>query len=202
MGYMVTHTQEISIHAPRAGSDRHRLELLRPHDDFNPRSPHGERLYTPHGINDCEHFNPRSPHGERPLLDDKELDLVLFQSTLPARGATATPHIRFRRRNISIHAPRTGSDGQRDAAGKREEDFNPRSPHGERRERIRQRGGGTQDFNPRSPHGERQERGVHHQRRDGEFQSTLPARGATDCGFRVESTHAISIHAPRTGSDV
>ena len=35
-----------------------------------------------------------------------------------------------------------------------------------------------------------------------QFQSTLPARGATDCGFRVEFTHAISIHAPRTGSDI
>ena len=59
-----------------------------------------------------------------------------------------------------------------------EYDFNPRSPHGERhagtQEAIRQ-----QNFNPRSPHGER---------RASQWKRILSSR--------------ISIHAPRTGSDL
>ena len=35
---------------------------------------------------------------------------VIFQSTLPARGATCTPEREYRDGEISIHAPRTGSD--------------------------------------------------------------------------------------------
>ena len=34
------------------------------------------------------HFNPRSPHGERPSGTSLPCVLILFQSTLPARGAT------------------------------------------------------------------------------------------------------------------
>ena len=34
------------------------------------------------------------------------------------------------------------------------------------------------------------------------FQSTLPARGATCAVLRGECAEAISIHAPRTGSDL
>ena len=56
------------------------------------------------------YFNPRSPRGERP--DDgvrKAMD-VSFQSTLPARGATKTGQMRLSLTGISIHAPREGSD--------------------------------------------------------------------------------------------
>ena len=34
-----------------------------------------------------------------------------------------------------------------------------------------------------------------------QFQSTLPARGATSKLLQVQKEGAISIHAPRTGSD-
>ena len=36
--------------------------------------------------------------------------MEVFQSTLPARGATATLYIGLNDKDISIHAPRTGSD--------------------------------------------------------------------------------------------
>ena len=36
---------------------------------------------------------------------------------------------------------------------------------------------------------------------DQQFQSTLPARGATDLGFQLRVSSFISIHAPREGSD-
>ena len=122
-----------------------------------------------------------------------------FQSTLPARGATYTDAETGRAIQISIHAPRTGSDFSNQVGGTRRKDFNPRSPHGERP------GNGvrTHDqshFNPRSPHGERRKRArtprltphfnprsPHGERHGyycevaptGTFQSTLPARGAT-----------------------
>ena len=82
----------------------------------------------------AEDFNPRSPHGERPRLHRRECRLLLisihaprtgsdatyfamqiasdvFQSTLPARGATPPDTIIIAQGiYISIHAPRTGSD--------------------------------------------------------------------------------------------
>ena len=36
--------KEISIHAPRTGSDSVSVSTYTANDDFNPRSPHGERL--------------------------------------------------------------------------------------------------------------------------------------------------------------
>ena len=81
------------------------------------------------------------------------------------------------------------------------------------------------DFNPRSPHGERREAAAA-LRRGAEFQSTLPARGATrhcnpadapqpeifqptlpargatvGADVLFHPAFRISIHAPRTGSD-
>ncbi len=56
--------------------------------NFNPRSPHGERRNRD-GFHPCAYyFNPRSPHGERQFAKLGGWDDI----------------------NISIHAPRTGSD--------------------------------------------------------------------------------------------
>ena len=105
-------------------------------EDFNPRSPHGERHAQQMIRAHKSHFNPRSPHGERHGRDIKSVLKLGFQSTLPARGATLiilvtwglqqyfnprSPHgeRRYLRHNktsgngISIHAPRTGSDARR-----------------------------------------------------------------------------------------
>ncbi len=79
----------------------------------------------------------------------------LFQSTLPARGATV-------RRVMSVPASTN---------------FNPRSPHGERRHTDAAKA------------------------QEAIFQSTLPARGATSPDADGFHARAISIHAPRTGSD-
>ena len=144
-----------------------------------------------------------------------------FQSTLPARGATGAIILVEKVQGISIHAPRTGSDAPPKHGGTRIPDFNPRSPHGERR-RLAFRLNPQTHFNPRSPHGERlrafpsilhsddfNPRSPHGERRGyavvfgkaGEFQSTLPARGATNVSARRDHCNQISIHAPRTGSD-
>ena len=213
----------ISIHAPRTGSDgraagwnaqlhadfnprsphgerhdgRHRQQAAS--DYFNPRSPHGERLLapapkpagryfnprSPHGerrhrlelLRPHDDFNPRSPHGERPKRVVFPAYPFKFQSTLPARGATLRQYRAENRQRISIHAPRTGSDGGDDRPGRRELHFNPRSPHGERPAQSA--------FWSLSMI----------------FQSTLPARGATLLQDADGNPGRISIHAPRTGSD-
>ena len=78
----------ISIHAPRAGSDVSCYAVL-----FN-------RI----------DFNPRSPCGERPKIYNRISRKERFQSTLPVRGATAYSEGYTDGSNISIHAPRAGSD--------------------------------------------------------------------------------------------
>ena len=79
---------------------------------------------------------------------------------------------------ISTHAPRTGSDGTSNAALSVSADFNPRSPHGERRTPHGEEGRKCHHFNPRSPHGERLYMCLYG-RSLSAFQPTLPARGAT-----------------------
>ena len=79
--------------------------------------------------------------------------------------------------------------------------FNPRSPHGERRREDLAMLSVYDDFNPRSPHGERLY-GLYKKILHKQFQSTLPARGATFKSRRAHARRKISIHAPRTGSDL
>ena len=55
-----------------------------------------------------------------------------FQSTLPAGGATEQVSHHLQIWLISIHAPRRGSDLREYYWNSREDDFNPRSPQGER----------------------------------------------------------------------
>ena len=191
----------ISTHAPRTGSDDKFLRQGRVHTgfqptlpargatvefarkffqliDFNPRSPHGERPHQYAFAGDLQNFNPRSPHGERPHWD---------------RPKTSA-------KDISTHAPRTGSDALGSPENKRKRHFNPRSPHGERRRFDCTGRNYGRYFNPRSPHGERlnpPDEGRWH----GPFQPTLPARGATRKIKPPGCVSAISTHAPRTGSD-
>ena len=104
----------ISIHAPRTGSDALRWIPCPATAYFNPRSPHGER---------------------RDKLADRSHSIV-FQSTLPARGATPCAAFVLGGVAISIHAPRTGSDGTASSSPGSNTYFNPRSPHGERQRKV------------------------------------------------------------------
>ena len=126
-------TFTISIHAPLTGSDNRNFDLVAHGKYFNPRSPYGERLppysYITYGL--------------------------LFQSTLPLRGATHLGRELLCSDAISIHAPLTGSDILLPYRHSVDHDFNPRSPYGERPRDLHSRGGIAI------------------------FQSTLPLRGAT-----------------------
>ena len=172
------YSEEISIHAPRTGSDCAGRNGRTEQQDFNPRSPHGERP-GPHSTNknaisfqstlpargataSCPshpappaHFNPRSPHGERRGISYPSFYRKLFQSTLPARGATARRWTACGLYGISIHAPRTGSDlcaVDQPHAGDGISIHAPRTGSDWTRRRLPSKG---EDFNPRSPHGER-----------------------------------------------
>ena len=146
--------------------------------NFNPRSLHGERprLHFPRIRR--AYFNPRSLHGER---RPKQAPYKARRDFNPRSLHGERPRGRiFKRfpRKISIHAPCTGSD---------ECNFNRRESRC--------------DFNPRSLHGERRESMPLMAQHPQVFQSTLPARGATEGGGKKWWDALISIHAPCTGSD-
>ena len=173
-----------------------------PHtENFNPHSPRGERRKVPNGAEGANHisihtpregsdsgarapplcirhFNPHSPRGERPLPIWEHRRKIIFQSTLPARGATlhaisthavqgtfqstlpargATSSLPRRPRNnkISIHTPREGSDISPGSPHISAGHFNPHYPRGERLS-FKATSRYTLHFNPHSPRGERQ----------------------------------------------
>ena len=148
------------------------------------------------------YFNPRSPRGER---------------RSQAIGKEQA-------RNISIHAPRGGSDTSArrntikmsrfqstlpaggatlctDMYQKTEKYFNPRSPRGERQCGAVVRGRARRNFNPRSPRGERLD--FYWPALANIGISIHAPRGGSDHHQAVDSraTPIISIHAPRGGSD-
>ncbi len=146
----------ISIHAPRGGSDHQRRSNINPAAYFNPRSPRGERRQLPPSSGLQAEFQSTLPAGGATTVNVFGLfPGWLFQSTLPAGGAThrwsslsrsATgKHFnprspRGERRNltnkqakvldISIHAPRGGSDLLPCKWPPPASHFNPRSPRG------------------------------------------------------------------------
>ena len=106
---------------------------------------------------------PISTHAPRTGSDVAAAAVLLahirFQPTLPARGATTPPRQRCR---CCFHFnPRSPHGERREAAARNRAacaNFNPRSPHGERRCRPSSHTSPRFDFNPRSPHGERRNR--------------------------------------------
>ena len=155
------------------------------------------RVYSGAG----EDFNPRSPRGERRAAQMERGETPQFQSTLPARGATC------RRGNsckigrdfnprsprgerpwelintsvvpaISIHAPREGSDICRTDSRQDRHKISIHAPREGSDIAFSCRASPAWHFNPRSPRGERR-------------------NGQDLCGVRG----CISIHAPREGSD-
>ena len=85
---------------------------------------------------------------------------------------------------ISTHAPRTGSDDDAPAMRANYADFNPRSPHGERRENVKP-GYIVRIISTHAPRTGSDRRASTTARAHGAFQPTLPARGATIPGGAV-----------------
>ena len=197
---MTTSGFDISIHAPRAGSDAYCRKALRLVGGFQSTLPvRGATIRSRHitprsrfqstlpvrgatgntglpGTN-AKNFNPRSPCGERPGLGSSFVRRFGFQSTLPVRGATSVP------------------------AGRECKpcDFNPRSPCGERLVQLADKLV-LYTFQSTLPVRGATDKVTYNGKRY-VFQSTLPVRGATASGRSPSRRLVISIHAPRAGSD-
>ena len=125
--------QEISIHAPRVGSDPVAVRFPCISTLFQSTLPvwgatnlfeEGEQavwisIHAPRVGSDrgaalflwcLRDFNPRSPCGERRVDISETVNGLLFQSTLPVWGATPPKRKSLSLSLISIHAPRVGSD--------------------------------------------------------------------------------------------
>ena len=171
--------------------------------NFNPRSPHGERLHNPRKVCNLLEFQSTLPARGATGAFISMILTNIFQSTLPARGATTARQHPDSRMAISIHAPRTGSDNSiRTGNIQTALHFNPRSPHGERRGCPTVCCDRKKHFNPRSPHGERLS--FFDFTRVALYISIHAPRTGSDekLGVGFDTTLAISIHAPRTGSDM
>ena len=124
---------DISIHAPRTGSDAFPCLAARAYSNFNPRSPHGERLNM--GARTVR-LNIISIHAPRTGSDltasPMGLMMNVFQSTLPARGATLFQYYQRYLFQFQSTLPARGATWYLKLTDGREADFNPRSPHGER----------------------------------------------------------------------
>ena len=214
-------------------------------DNFNPLSPHGERPRGTPSACATAGFQSTLPAWGETVQMLKAIRSRRFQSTLPAWGETCDRGEKLPGASISIHSPRMGRDDNTramvyfcpqfqstlpawgetgrwalSAGGWR--NFNPLSPHGERRP-APQQPREPKDFNPLSPHGERllcaktaastsgfqstlpawgeTTRIRSESIRQKRFQSTLPAWGETQ--FLNQCVHhaTISIHSPRMGRD-
>ena len=173
-------------------------------------------------LSTADDFNPRSPCGERHKVMPEGWDGKAFQSTLPVWGATRRRGDAHGRGEISIHAPRVGSDSITRTRPRRLERFQSTLPvwgatifkcHDCGRSTISIHAprvgsddllatwvSGVCNFNPRSPCGERLRRSMV-VICSGVFQSTLPVWGATVDECATAIAVGISIHAPRVGSD-
>ena len=213
----------ISIHAPRGGSDMCRTRWDTGHRYFNPRSLWGGATWAKQQIwysvikfqstlpvggatshcstarRTCTYFNPRSPWGERLRASLMGGTRSFISIHAPRGGSDKKSYGRERKQYISIHAPRRGSDEPQRSQPSSRSYFNPRSPWGERRicyvlwrypmafQSTLPVGGATPMYGswatlPR-------------------FQSTLPVGGATRNFNARRADIAVSIHAPRGGSD-
>ena len=103
---------DISTHAPRTGSDDSAANLYQRIKKFQPTLPaRGATRETSRACSTGENFNPRSPHGERhvPIPLDMADDII---STHAPRTGSDGKLLRdcTAQGDISTHAPRTGSD--------------------------------------------------------------------------------------------
>ena len=131
---LVKNGMKVSIHAPRAGSDVQCRPHPAPHTRFNPRSPCGERpgFYnmdcmegmfqstlpvrgaTPvagRAAGGAGGFNPRSPCGERPSSAPARCFYRTGFNPRSPCGERLCKPAALRELDVSIHAPRAGSDG-------------------------------------------------------------------------------------------
>ena len=124
---------EISIHAPRMGSDLPASLPIMPALAFQSTLPGWGATSRPCATSSSStHFNPRSPDGERQRLRCAAARVVYFNPRSPDGERLMEAPRNSDNYDISIHAPRMGSDLNAFRGCSRHCNFNPRSPDGER----------------------------------------------------------------------
>ena len=125
--------QGVSTHAPLAGSDRWLPSPLRARTCFNPRSPCGERPYNLMFDMQPLMFQPTLPlRGATFTQVAKQVYFGLFQPTLPLRGATnLSTETTSQTTQFQPTLPLRGATRQSRRYW-HPSCFNPRSPCGER----------------------------------------------------------------------
>ena len=147
---------------------------------FNPRSPHGERRWVfVDKVLPLNNFNPRSPHGERLLFRALRRAHIVISTHAPRTGSDLLSGREALLDLISTHAPRTGSDSQRLWKEYTTCNFNPRSPHGERRRGCADAGTDSPPISTHAPRTGSDSMWTKTATSERRFQPTLPARGAT-----------------------
>ena len=169
--------------------------------NFNPRSPHGERLKRPVIVS----LQAISTHAPRTGSDAEtlkaEYNPIEFQPTLPARGATRIARQLFP--FLQIFQPTLPARGATYLIWKQlfpNSNFNPRSPHGERRGEQY----ATTSYVDISTHAPRT--GSDATRPPPIISPSIsthaPRTGSDHDNFLRMAGDVISTHAPRTGSDI
>ena len=192
---------DISIHAPREGSDGQKSTSKDWTRSFLSTLPARGATKADECRARLEAFLSTLPARGATLCSASDTFSDRFLSTLPARGATDAQKGLTLPTDISIHAPREGSDAEPGTAGPANRNFYPRSPRGERPHGSSRTKHSPFYFYPRSPRGERRHPGV--AGHTGVAISIHAPREGSDLGytFLIGAMVAISIHAPREGSD-
>ena len=115
--------------------ERHLRHLLPPSAavNFNPRSPHGERPGMNKPDARVQNFNPRSPHGERLEAEIPGINALLISIHAPRTGSDSTEEWRSALEALfQSTLPARGATSNQQRQGLVARNFNPRSPHGER----------------------------------------------------------------------
>ena len=103
--------ERISIHSPRMGRDASPAPWRNSGPDFNPLSPHGERLVGEiRAVGILKNFNPLSPHGERLSGSGLRFPVSYISIHSPRMGRDQNNHRYYNTKTISIHSPRMGRD--------------------------------------------------------------------------------------------
>ena len=145
----------ISIHAPRMGSDFMSAPALRMVDTFQSTLPGwGATDRTVYDLSTIQFQSTLPGWGATAQGLETGFQGKVFQSTLPGWGATGDGAAMAYRADISIHAPRMGSDSPRSLLSSPSSLFQSTLP-GWGATRARPAAGAGGHFNPRSPDGER-----------------------------------------------
>ena len=123
----------ISIHAPRKGERRQKIQVAAGYQNFNPRSPQGGATRHRCGRDRLPRISIHAPRkGERPAM--------------AARPTTQSP-------DFNPRSPQGGATTSSRSSGWTSRNFNPRSPQGGATSTTAAWRSPITNFNPRSPQG-------------------------------------------------